>query len=170
MTARRTVLGLALAGALALAGCAVVPEGAIRREGRFSLSAKTPQGVENVSGRFLYLKAPGLSRLDLLTPLSGVIARIERTPQGASIARGAADPLTGPDLDALLTAQLGFALPVDALEAMLTTPPAETETVAGDWRATVLSREASGAPSRLRFTHLTEPPVTVTILLDPTQE
>ena len=53
---------------------------------------------------------------------------------------------------------------------MLTTPPVENETVAGDWRATVLSREASGAPSRLRFTHLTEPPVTVTILLDPTQE
>ena len=61
MTARRTVLGLALAGAASLAGCAVVPEGAIRREGRFSLSAKTPQGVENVSGRFLHLKARGLS-------------------------------------------------------------------------------------------------------------
>lgn len=169
MTARRTILTTGLFTVLTLAGCAALPEGAVRRGGRFSLSARTPNGVENVSGRFLYLKAPGLTRLDLLTPLSGVLARIERSSEGASITRGTGgEPLTGPDLDALLSETLGFSLPVDALETLLgasgTTPDVTTT---GLWRTEILSRDAEGAPSRLRFRHQTEPPITVTILLEP---
>ena len=83
---RRTLL--LLPAGLLLAACTTLPEGVRERRGRFSLQ-KTGYGApEQFTGRFTLRTGPGLLRLDILTPLSGVIARIESTPHGATISRG----------------------------------------------------------------------------------
>ena len=92
---RRTLL--LLPAGLLLAACTTLPEGVRERRGRFSLQ-KTGYGApEQFTGRFTLRTGPGLLRLDILTPLSGVIARIESTPHGTTISRGLDEVVTRGD-------------------------------------------------------------------------
>ena len=89
---RRTLL--LLPAGLLLAACTSLPEGVRERRGRFSLQ-KTGYGApEQFTGRFTLRTGPDLLRLDILTPLSGVIARIESTSRGATIMRSASSSTT----------------------------------------------------------------------------
>ena len=81
---RRTFCLQSLAAGLSavtlLSGCAVTPQNARVWRGRFSLRITAADGrLENQTGRFELTKTPQLLRLDLLTPLSGILARIEET-------------------------------------------------------------------------------------------
>ncbi|MDO5530713.1 lipoprotein insertase outer membrane protein LolB [Sutterella sp.] len=155
MTARRGLLcGAAALAALLATGCAVTPPESRRWQGRFALRAPDGRGgTEAVSGRFVLLDAPGLLRLDLLTPLSGILARIEETPSGASFTRSLEEePERAPDLDTLLTGLLGFTLPVRELRALLASgAAAPADASSGDWRCRVLARREDGTPRRMRI-------------------
>lgn len=155
MSARLTRRALCLyAAALPalLAGCAAVPQDARIWRGRFSLRTVRGGKAENQTGRFELMRSAKLLRLDLLTPLSGILARIEITPESASLQRSLDEPaVTRPDADTLLTELLGFTLPVEALADLLDAPAEQNDAARGPWQARILSRSADGTPQRLRI-------------------
>ena len=152
-TSRRTFcLPAGLSAVTLLSGCAVTPQNARVWRGRFSLRITAADGrLENQTGRFELTKTPQFLRLDLLTPLSGILARIEETSRGASFTRSLSEPaVTRSDINALLTELLGFTLPVVPLANLLEQTAAEMS-VYGPWRAQILSRFTDGSPQRLRI-------------------
>lgn len=152
---RRTMI--ALAGAALLSACSTtLPENVREQRGRFSLRVTGgSRPAEQWTGRFTLRTAPDHLRLDLLTPLSGILARVEATPRGATFARGIDDIVAeGPTPEALMTEVLGFSLPVSVLEAWLDgrpgpdAAPADAWEAQG-WRVAVGSRTPDGRPMRL---------------------
>ena len=150
---RRTLL--LLPAGLLLAACTSLPEGVRERRGRFSLQ-KTGYGApEQFTGRFTLRTGPGLLRLDILTPLSGVIARIESTPRGATISRGLNEVVArGDSPESLMEETLGFSIPVSTLEAWLDGRPRPDALPAdawreGDWSVRVNGRLPDSTPSRI---------------------
>ena len=173
MIARRTLLtAVGAFGAfntLMLTGCAVTPSSAKTWRGRFSLRVTDLSGrTQAQTGRFELLDAPTLSRLDLLTPLSGILARIEISPTGASFRRSLAEEAEKDhDVDALCRRLLGFPLPVEALFALLRAGVASPDiSAAGEWRCHILERMADGTPKRLRIERTSAPYLTLVILLE----
>lgn len=169
---RRTLL--LLPAGLLLAACTSLPEGVRERRGRFSLQ-KTGYGApEQFTGRFTLRTGPDLLRLDILTPLSGVIARIESTSRGATISRGLDEVIArGDSPEALMEETLGFSIPVSTLEAWLDgrprpdTLPAETWRD-GDWSVRVNARQPDSTPSRILAVYENQGvKVRLTLLLDP---
>ena len=156
-TSRRTFCLQSLAAGLSavtlLSGCAVTPQNARVWRGRFSLRITAADGrLENQTGRFEPTKTPQFLRLDLHTPLSGILARIEETSRGASFTRSLSEPaVIRSDIDALLTELLGFTLPVVPLANLLEQTAAAETSVYGPWRAQILSRFTDGSPQRLKI-------------------
>ena len=150
---RRTLL--LLPAGLLLAACTSLPEGVRERRGRFSLQKTGSGAPEQFTGRFTLRTAPGLLRLDILTPLSGVIARIESTPRGATISRGLDEVVArGDSPEALMEETLGFSIPVSTLEAWLDGRPGPDALPAdawreGDWSVRVNGRLPDSTPSRI---------------------
>lgn len=156
MIGRRAFLGLAcFVAAAILSGCQTLPREARRWQGRFSLVAHSAAQNVSETGRFELVEAPDFRRLDLLTPLSGVIARIESTSQGASLWFGSSsEPATAPNIDALLLRRLGFTVPVELLIDLLSGENGSADTgSAGGWQYEISSRTSSGTPRRLVFKH-----------------
>lgn len=159
---RRTLLA-SFAAALLAAGCAAPPANARMWKGRFALRSEK----ENLSGRFELTDAPGLLRLDLLTPLSGILARIEETSEGALFTRSLSEPgIKGENLEALMTELLGFALPVHALLSLLQKGAAAQDLSSGAWQCRILSRLPDGAPQRLRIECASPDAFQVTLFID----
>ena len=169
---RRTLL--LLPAGLLLAACTSLPEGVRERRGRFSLQ-KTGYGApEQFTGRFTLRTGPDLLRLDILTPLSGVIARIESTSRGATISRGLDEVIArGDSPEALMEETLGFSIPVSTLEAWLDGRPRPDALPAetwrdGDWSVRVNARQPDSPPSRILAVHETQGvKVRLPLLLDP---
>jgi outer membrane biogenesis lipoprotein LolB len=169
---RRTLL--LLPAGLLLAACTSLPEGVRERRGRFSLQ-KTGYGApEQFTGRFTLRTGPDLLRLDILTPLSGVIARIESTSRGATISRGLDEVIArGDSPEALMEETLGFSIPVSTLEAWLDGRPRPDALPAetwrdGDWSVRVNARQPDSTPSRILAVYENQGvKVRLTLLLDP---
>lgn len=169
---RRTLL--LLPAGLLLAACTSLPEGVRERRGRFSLQ-KTGYGApEQFTGRFTLRTSPDLLRLDILTPLSGVIARIESTSRGATISRGLDEVIArGDSPEALMEETLGFSIPVSTLEAWLDGRPRPDALPAetwrdGDWSVRVNARQPDSTPSRILAVYENQGvKVRLTLLLDP---
>ena len=169
---RRTLL--LLPAGLLLAACTSLPEGVRERRGRFSLQ-KTGYGApEQFTGRFTLRTGPDLLRLDILTPLSGVIARIESTSRGATISRGLDEVIArGDSPEALMEETLGFSIPVSTLEAWLDSRPRPDALPAetwrdGDWSVRVNARQPDSTPSRILAVYENQGvKVRLTLLLDP---
>lgn len=169
---RRTLL--LLPAGLLLAACTSLPEGVRERRGRFSLQ-KTGYGApEQFTGRFTLRTGPDLLRLDILTPLSGVIARIESTSRGATISRGLDEVIArGDSPEALMEETLGFSIPVSTLEAWLDGRPRPDALPAetwrdGDWSVRVNARQPDLTPSRILAVYENQGvKVRLTLLLDP---
>lgn len=156
MKRRDLFAGLVAAALLSLAGCQSLPEHANRWQGRFSLTMSSLGKVSSETGRFELIDAPGnRRRLDLLTPLSGVIARIEDTPEGAALWFGSSDvPKKAASLDELLQQNLGFTVPLDLLLQMLSDTQGRFTTGESDgWHYEITSRQPSGTPLRLLLRH-----------------
>lgn len=172
MITRRTFLAATMLGAfsiLGLTGCAVTPPSAKTWRGRFSLRAVDLSGHPLAqTGRFELLSAPEISRLDLLTPLSGILARIEITPQEASLRRSLSEEAEKDrDVETLCRRLIGFPLPVEELLDLLRAGAATPDTVAlGEWQCHILARMADGAPKRLRIERTSAPSLTLLILLE----
>ena len=127
-----------------------------------------PQGSLSETGRFEFVEDPQGLRLDLLTPLNGIVARIESSPEGAFFYRGTeATPEVDADLDRLLERLLGFTLPVNALPELL---ELGTDTLSrGAWTGTVLTRREDGRVRTVRIERAassTTPAVLLTVVLD----
>lgn len=169
---RRTLL--LLPAGLLLAACTSLPEGVRERRGRFSLQ-KTGYGApEQFTGRFTLRTGLDLLRLDILTPLSGVIARIESTSRGATISRGLDEVIArGDSPEALMEETLGFSIPVSTLEAWLDGRPRPDALPAetwrdGDWSVRVNARQPDSTPSRILAVYENQGvKVRLTLLLDP---
>lgn len=169
---RRTLL--LLPAGLLLAACTSLPEGVRERRGRFSLQ-KTGYGApEQFTGRFTLRTGPDLLRLDILTPLSGVIARIESTSRGATISRGLDEVIArGDSPEALMEETLGFSIPVSTLEAWLDGRPRPDALPAetwrdGNWSVRVNARQPDSTPSRILAVYENQGvKVRLTLLLDP---
>lgn len=169
---RRTLL--LLPAGLLLAACTSLPEGVRERRGRFSLQ-KTGYGApEQFTGRFTLRTGPDLLRLDILTPLSGVIARIKSTSRGATISRGLDEVIArGDSPEALMEETLGFSIPVSTLEAWLDGRPRPDALPAetwrdGDWSVRVNARQPDSTPSRILAVYENQGvKVRLTLLLDP---
>lgn len=168
---RRTLL---LAAAL-LAGCQTLVAGQKRLQGRFSLRTTNSAGrSEAQQGRFELFETIGLRRLDLLTPLSGVIARIESTPSEARLYRsGDEAPACAADAETLTARLLGFPVPAAALSDFLFSPTPDQlpdASVVDGWSVRILSRFPSGAPRQMRLEKPTPAPglagITLTIVVD----
>ena len=177
MIARRTLLAAAAAfgtlNVLTLTGCVLTPPSAKTWRGRFSLRATDLSGrTQAQTGRFELLDAPALSRLDLLTPLSGILARIEITPTGASFRRSLTEEAEEDhDVDALCRRLIGFPLPVEALFELLRAGATAPNTSASEeWRCRIQERMADGTPKRLRIERTSAPPLTLVILLEESAE
>ena len=155
MIARRTLIAGALGVPLLLSGCQTIPENAIRWQGRFAVTISASSKTVSETGRFELIESNGRRRLDLLTPLSGVIARIETDDKGATLWYGSrSDPFEAPNLDALLLQHLGFTVPIALLLEVLSDKSGRLSTgVAGGWRYDVTSRQPSGEAQRLVLEH-----------------
>ena len=169
---RRTLL--LLPAGLFLAACTTLPEGVRERRGRFSLQKTGYGSPEQFTGRFTLRTGPGLLRLDILTPLSGVIARIESTPRGATISRGLDEVIArGDSPEALMEETLGFSIPVSTLEAWLDGRPRPDALPAdawreGDWSVRVSARQPDSMPSRILAVYENRgAKMRLTLLLDP---
>ena len=149
------------AGLSMLAGCAVSPSDETRFTGRFSLL--TSAARERVTGRFALSRRGDAIRLDLLTPLSGILARIDITPESAELSRGLHEVVERErDAETLMRKHLGFAVPVERLVTWLKHPPADRFD-AGPWHVSLESRFDDGAPRRIR---ITSADLVLTLLLD----
>ena len=162
MMKRRLILS-AIAAALLAAGCASPLANARTWKGRFALRSEK----ENLSGRFELTDAPGLLRLDLLTPLSGILARIEETSGGAIFMKSLSDPgVRGKNLEALMDSLLGFSLPVHDLLSLLRNGAEARDLSSQTWQCRILSRFPNGAPQRLRIDHGSPNALQVTLFID----
>ncbi len=155
LTRRRALQFAALCTApLFLASCASpLAPNERRLAGRFSVSIQNRGRRENQTGRFALAERPSWRRLDLLTPLGGILVRIEETPQGAFLWRSLSEaPAKSSNLDKLLLTTLGFTVPVAELSHLAWGGPDAPDVLqSGGWNARILSRTAAGNPQRLRF-------------------
>ena len=168
MMKRRLILS-AIAAALLAAGCASPLANARTWKGRFALRSEK----ENLSGRFELTDAPGLLRLDLLTPLSGILARIEETSGGAIFMKSLSDPVTrviatvyGDKTANFMDSLLGFSLPVHDLLSLLRNGAEARDLSSQTWQCRILSRFPNGAPQRLRIEHGSPNALQVTLFID----
>ncbi len=174
---RRTLVrllgGLGLAQIALLSGCATTPADRRVFAGRFALTVAAPGKTENQTGRFRLTvrergeAAPDLE-LDLLTPLAGVLARIEVDSSGARLSRGIDETVAeGKDLDDLLSNVLGFTLPVRELFEVLAAPTTNDQLTTGEWEARIRARRPEGSARTVRFLRLSgSPRITLTVMLD----
>ena len=170
MTSRRNLLTMmTLFGALG--GCvSLTPPNARVIRGRFSLTAKLAEKRVAQSGRFECAFTDQMLRLDLLTPLSGIVARLESSPKGASLSRSAHgdEVLSASSLDELSRQAFGFSIPAEALASAVRQEGALPNlSRLGPWVIQVLERTPDGTPSRLRISNpQSQPTVLLTILMD----
>lgn len=174
MLSRRTLIVWNAAAAL-LAGCQTLRTGERRLQGRFSLRTTDEAGRRDAQqGRFELFDAPSLRRLDLLTPLSGVLARIEAAPGEARLYRGSGDAVVrAGSAEALTLSLLGFPVPVTTLSELLFAPePAQisNELTIDGWSVRILSRFPAGEPRQVRLNKLSPAPgladITLTIVVE----
>lgn len=149
---RRHILAFSLfSSVMSLAGCAIQkPVYLFERSGRFSLiTPNENRKMTAINGRFSLRRSSSVITLDLMTPLNGILARIEITPSNATLTRDFnTPPLVASSAEELMEQVLGFALPISVLEDWLTTR--ENQINAYGWTVTILKRTPQGMPSTIR--------------------
>ncbi len=164
---RRHLLSLALlSSTLPLVGCALQKSVYLfERSGRFSLMTPNEEGkMTAINGRFSLRRTPEVITLDLMTPLNGILARIEITPSEATLTRDLnTPPLFAPSGEELMQQVLGFALPIPVLEDWLSTK--DNQVNAYGWKVHILKRTVQGMPSTIRA-QCSVPSVKLTLSID----
>lgn len=162
---RRFLLMAVLAAPLG--GCAVFkPVYTFERTGRFAVKRQTPDGNRGQSGRFCLTKNAGLIRLDLMTPLNGVLARIEITPNRAVLTNHKGQSRTAASGEQLLLELTGLHLPVDHLIDLLSDP--RDNFSFQNWNVSVLRRDEKARPLTIRIKSTSvQDPIIFTLAMDP---
>lgn len=128
----RALTSLALV--LPLGACVTVPQGipadqasmsvrpyhqAIDIGGRLSVRYQANGNEESLHGSFSWEQSRDLTVVTLLSPLGQTLARIEITPQNATLMQPGQAPRVADNIDALTTLALGWPLPVSGLKNWL---------------------------------------------------
>ena len=122
---RRTLLSLS-AAVLILGGCAARETPLFERSGRFSLVSISS---------------------NLMTPLNGILARIEVTTRGAVLQTARDEQsFSAPTAEELMERVTGISVPVEALEQWLTTTDDQISEYG--WSVRVLKRRSDGMPGK----------------------
>lgn len=168
------------AAALLLSGCAQLhpaPNESIvtgRFSGRISFGGKT----ENASGRYRLSQMPKERVLDVLTPLSGLLARVRTTSNETTLEKGGDIIARAPTSDALMAQTFGFSLSIPTLSAWLSGRPDPAlpfdvrnadSFIQENWIVQVKRRHPSGAPaviSAVRSETATAPGVLLTLTIE----
>lgn len=165
MSLRTLLLGIALSSLLT--GCLSLSTPSLERtwQGRFSISATTPQRQENHSGRFLltHSEIPE-TILDLKTSLGNTIARVSQTPSQVSLEAVGSPTRYAKNAETLLMQTFGFSVPIDGLEYWIdgetipgyhaqTTPSLRpySEIRQNGWVIHYESFDTTGLPKRIRL-------------------
>ena len=142
---RRILLALpAAAAVLTLAGCVTGQPPLFERYGRFALVSTSASGErEAVNGRFSLRRTSAGLRLNLMTPLNGILTSIEvlETSQNES-------PLRAATAEELMLRTTGVAVPVETLERWLTMKGDRASEYG--WSVRVLKRRDDGMPGTIR--------------------
>lgn len=148
---RRILLALpAAAAVLTLAGCVTGQPPLFERYGRFALVSTSASGErEAVNGRFSLRRTSAGLRLNLMTPLNGILASIEVTPSGAVLETSQNEsPLRAATAEELMLRTTGVAVPVETLERWLTMKDGRATEYG--WSVRVLKRRGDGMPGTIR--------------------
>ncbi len=142
----------ALATLTLLSACVSLTTPDYRNTGRFSVTYQDGDGTHTTTGRYLYEEHATHKQLDLLTPLNGILARIELDPRQACLTRSSGESLCRASSEALLNEMLGFAIPVEALGELLRlgTMPANVSA----WQARVRTKHPDGRIKLITITPL----------------
>jgi len=140
--ARRASLGLSVAAAIALAGCASVkPQGPSTTNAATSVTAQTSRAYQgrfavqyndqngqqrNAYGNFTWQETGDTVSLQLRNPLGQTLAIVTSSPASATLELPNRQPLTADNVSTLMQNALGFALPVEGLRYWLQPSPAPT--------------------------------------------
>jgi outer membrane lipoprotein LolB len=163
MHMQRIFPAFALACAL-LSGCATTttgplsqaPVGAYREaidlSGRLLVNFEKDGKPDTISVSFTWTQTPGAVDASLLSPTGQTVARINVTPQAATLTQGGKPPRVAKDIDALTAQALGWALPVSGMRDWLqgyataaggkrfaASPANNTVTTADGWVLTFVS-------------------------------
>ena len=144
---RRILLALpAAAAVLTLAGCVTGQPPLFERYGRFALVSTSASGErEAVNGRFSLRRTSAGLRLNLMTPLNGILASIEVTPSGAVLETSQNEsPLRAATAEELMLRTTGVAV----LERWLTMKGDRASEYG--WSVRVLKRRDDGMPGTIR--------------------
>lgn len=163
---RRTVFCALALSPLILTGCAVPDVNLLfASAGRFSATGTDADGKKfAVSGRYDLRRRAESIRLDLMTPLNGILARIDITSTGASLTLHGHDaPVTAQNAELLMTQMLGFSFPVEAVESWLRDE--RSAFYEYGWQIRILQRFPDGTPKTVRASR-TMPAVSVTLAAD----
>lgn len=164
-TTRRTFcLSMGASFCALLAGCAGLPKdaGVTELTGRFSLQINRNSKSDSVSGKYRLTRSQTVTRLDLLSPLNGVIARIVIDEAGATLERGGDEAMRAKSAHELMQENLGFSVPVEMLFSWLEGRPWEGESSVtltensfdqAAWTVTTVRRDAAKRPAVLRLNH-----------------
>jgi len=165
MNNKKMLHTLAIAGACALlSACATGPvlppsqatvaqyRDAIDLSGRLSVNYDKDGKRETLSGKFMWAQTANAVDVTLSSPLGQTIAKIQVTPQSATLIQGGRTPRVAADIDALTAQTLGWSLPVSGLRDWLqgyaagadgkrfaASPANNTVTTADGWRLTFVS-------------------------------
>jgi hypothetical protein len=154
MISRRLLL-VSVFAALASAGCSLTPENARVRRGKFSVSVRSASGQSSEQGRYELTELGGTTRLDLLSPLGGILARVTISEKGATLEQGDKE-LHASTGEELMERTLGFALPVSMLSCWISgtpDPQAPSRSLSADafeqadWMISVRRRAPDGTPN-----------------------
>ena len=193
----RLVPALLMACAL-LAGCATVPTGprsqaavgayrdTVDLSGRLLVNFEKDGKPDTISVKFMWTQVPGAVDASLLSPTGQTVAKINVTPQAATLTQGGQAPRVAKDIDTLTAQALGWPLPVsgmrDWLQGYATTadgkrfaasPANNTVTTADGWILTFVSWQdelaAQPVPKRIdaqRAASAGSGPLALRIVLD----
>jgi outer membrane lipoprotein LolB len=130
-TQRIPALVIACACAL-LSACATTPTGAMRSNapvaayrgsidlsGRLLVNFEKDGKPDTISVKFTWAQTPGAVDASLLSPTGQTVAKINVTPQAATLTQGGQPPRAARNIDELTAQTLGWALPVSGMRDWL---------------------------------------------------
>lgn len=92
---------------------------ALQLTGRITVRYMQNEKEQIITGGFEWQHDETNVRVNLISPLGQTLARIEKTPQGASLQRSDYPIQTASELDGLLQTNLGWSLPVNGMRDWL---------------------------------------------------
>jgi outer membrane lipoprotein LolB len=178
MLNKRTLPALFLACACALLSACATTGGApsqasvgayrdtLELSGRLLVNFEKDGKPDTISVKFTWTQTPGAVEASLLSPTGQTVAKINVTPQSATLTQGGQPPRTAADIDTLSAQALGWPLPVSGLRDWLqgyataadgkrfaASPAHNTVTTADGWTLTFVSWQddhaAQSVPKRI---------------------